>query len=147
MYRGGYEVIYTGRAIVRGIAEGEAIVSKRRISFLGDVDPETGEITDSRSDIYGENISGKVLVFPGGRGSTVGSYVIYRMKKNKTAPSAMINLKTEPIIAVGAVIAGIPLIDSLRETISGKEIDPTEVISTGNHVYVNSIEGWVRIDR
>ncbi len=139
-------MILRGRVLVKGVAEGEAVVSRKRISFLGDIDPETGEVTDRNSDISGESVSGKILVFPGGRGSTVGSYIIYRMKKNSTAPLAIINDVSEPIIAVGAVIAEIPLMDSLRDD-SGKRVDPSSVISSGDHVHVNSNEGWLNIER
>ncbi len=139
-------MMLTGRILVKGIAEGDAIVSRKRISFLGDIDPATGEVTDRNSDIHGENISGKILIFPGGKGSTVGSYVILRMKKNGTAPLAIINDVSEPIIAVGAVIAEIPLMDSLKDIDSGKRVNPSDVVSNGDHVHVNSIEGWVKIE-
>jgi hypothetical protein len=101
------------RAISRGAAEGELIVSKKNFSFLGDVDPESGVVTAQDSDIYGKNISGMIFAFPAGRGSTVGTYVLLRMKKAGTAPLAIINEKTEPIIAVGAIISEIPLVDSV----------------------------------
>ncbi len=124
------------RVISRGIAEGEAIVSRKKFSFLGDVDVDTGRIVAEDSDLRGESISGKVFVFPSGRGSTVGTYVLLRMKKRGTAPKAIINVETEPIIAVGAIIAGIPLVDRL-------EVDPLENIKTGDFVRINAIEGWV----
>ncbi len=124
------------RVISRGYTEGEAVVSKKRISFLGDVDPDTGLITAKDSDIYGLKISNKVLIFPRGRGSTVGSYILYKMKKRNTAPAAIINLETELIIAVGAIIAGIPLVDK-------PEVDLTELIKTGTFVKVNANEGWI----
>jgi predicted aconitase with swiveling domain len=127
-----------GRIISRGIAEGEAIVSYRKFSFLGDVDVETGVVVAEDSDIEGESIAGKVFVFPAGRGSTVGTYVLLRMKKKGTAPKAIINVETEPIIAVGAIIAGIPLIDKL-------EVDPLETIKSGDYVKVNAVEGWVEV--
>jgi predicted aconitase with swiveling domain len=127
-----------GRIISRGIAEGEAIVSHRKFSFLGDVDVETGVVVAEDSDIEGESIAGKVFVFPAGRGSTVGTYVLLRMKKKGTAPKAIINVETEPIIAVGAIIAEIPLIDKL-------EVDPLETIESGDYVKVNAVEGWVEV--
>jgi len=127
-----------GRIISRGIAEGEAIVSRRKFSFLGDVDVETGIVVAEDSDICGECISGKIFVFPTGRGSTVGTYVLLRMKKMGTAPKAIINVETEPIIAVGAIIAEIPLMDKL-------EIDPFKIIKSGEFVRVNAINGWVEV--
>ncbi len=99
------------RKISGGVAEGEVIISRKNFSFLGDVDPDTGKVVAEDSDIYGESISGKIFAFPSGRGSTVGTYVLLRMKKSKTAPIAIINEITEPIIAVGAIISEIPLVD------------------------------------
>lgn len=101
------------RTISKGEVEGMLIVSRKNFSFLGDVNPETGIIEAEDSDIFGERISGKIFVFPSGRGSTVGTFVLMRMKKNGTAPLAIINEKTEPIIAVGAIISDIPLVDSV----------------------------------
>ncbi len=126
------------RIISRGMAKGEAIVSRRKFSFLGDVDIDTGVVIAEDSDVHGESIAGKVFVFPTGRGSTVGTYVLLRMKKRGTAPKAIINIETEPIIAVGAVIAEIPLVDRL-------EMNPLEMIKTGDIVMVNAIEGWVEV--
>jgi len=129
-----------GRRISRGKAEGYAIVSKKPFSFLGDVDVESGIVLAEDSDIKGRCLAGKVFVFPKGRGSTVGTYVLLRMKKKGTAPVAIVNVETEPIIAVGAIIAGIPLVDKLEK-------NPIEVIKTGDYVIVNAEEGWIEVRR
>ena len=97
--------------VASGRACGEALVTKEPISFLGNVNPETGMVVDPGHELFGQCIAGKVLLFPGGKGSTVGSYVIYQLKKRGLAPVAMINLRSEPIVAVGAIISGIPLVD------------------------------------
>lgn len=70
-----------GKGIGKVVVEGEVIVSRKPLSFLGGVDPETGTITDPESDIKGESITGKILVFPKGKGSTVGSYILYALSK------------------------------------------------------------------
>ena len=103
--------------VASGRASGPALVSGQAISFLGNVNPETGIVVDPAHELFGESIAGKVLVFPGGKGSTVGSYVIYQLKKRDLAPVAMINLLSEPIVAVGAVISGIPLVDRVGEEV------------------------------
>ena len=100
-----------------GCGSGEALVTKEAISFLGTVDPNTGMVVDPDHELSGKSIAEKVLIFPGGKGSTVGSYVIYQLKKRGVAPAAMINLKSEAIVAVGAIISGIPLVDGLSEDI------------------------------
>ncbi len=98
-----------------GCASGPALVTKEPISFLGNVNPETAMVVDPGHELFGQCIAGKVLVFPGGKGSTVGSYVIYQLMKRGLAPVAMINLRSEPIVAVGAIISGIPLVDRVPE--------------------------------
>ena len=103
--------------VASGRASGPALVTGQAISFLGNVNPETGVVVDPAHELFGESIAGKVLVFPGGKGSTVGSYVIYQLKKRDLAPAAMINLVSEPIVAVGAVISGIPLVDRVGEEV------------------------------
>ncbi len=102
-----------GRKIVEGRARGVALVSEKPLSFLGGVDPETGIVIDAESDIRGESIKDKILVFPRGKGSTVGSYVIYQLKKNGVAPRAIIVGEAETIVATGAIIAGIPMVDGI----------------------------------
>ncbi|MBP1912476.1 DUF126 domain-containing protein [Thermococcus stetteri] len=124
-----------GRKIVGGKAEGEVIVSKKPLSFLGGVDSETGIVTDAESDIKGQSIAGKILVFPRGKGSTVGSYVIYALKKNNKAPKAIIVGEAETIVATGAIIAGIPMIDG---------VDVSK-LRTGMRVRVDADTGEVEI--
>jgi predicted aconitase with swiveling domain len=129
-------MILRGRRVMGGTAEGEALVSVEPVSFYGGVDPETGCVTEPGHCCCGENISGRVFVFPTGKGSTVGSYVIYRMKKLGTAPAAIVNVETEAIIATGCVISDIPLVDKL-------DGDPLEAITTGMRVRVNGDDGTV----
>ena len=100
-----------GRAIVEGDAEGIALVSDRPISFLGGIDPESGKIIEKGHPLEGQSVAGRVLVFPTGKGSTVGSYILYRLAKAGLAPCAIINSSSEPIVAVGALISGIPMVD------------------------------------
>ena len=103
-----------GRGISRGISEGETLVSAEAISFFGGVDPKTGTIIEKGHQLEGKCVAGKVLIFPRGKGSTVGSYVLLQLAKNGCAPSAIINEEAEPIIAVGAIIAKIPMVDRLE---------------------------------
>lgn len=126
------------RTISRGAAEGEVLLSADALSFLGNVDPKTGVVVDPSHSIYGQCIKDKILVFPHGKGSTVGSYVIYQLKKNNVAPAGMINIDSEPIVAVGAIISDIPLVDRLEE-------DPYKVLSDGDHIRVDGSNGYIDI--
>jgi len=102
-----------GRAILEGKAEGTALVSSSPMSFYGGVNPDTGEIVERGSELRGQSVKGKVLVFPQGKGSTVGSYVLYRLAKNGVGPAAIVNSKCETIVAVGAIISEIPCVDMI----------------------------------
>ncbi len=102
-----------GRIIFRGNAKGEALVSSEGVSFYGGVDPDTGVITEKGHPLEGKSIKGKILVFPQGKGSTVGSYTMYRLKKNGMAPAAIINKECETVVAVGAIISEIPCVDKI----------------------------------
>jgi hypothetical protein len=102
-----------GRIIYKGKAQGEALVTSQPISFYGGVDPNTGVVTEKGHELQGQSVKGKILVFPQGKGSTVGSYTLYRMNKNGVAPAGIINKECETIIAVGAIISEIPTIDKV----------------------------------
>lgn len=106
-------MILTGRVIKRGTAEGIALVSPQPIGFLGGIDPETGMVIEVGHPLEGQRVTGRVLVFPNGKGSTVGSYTLYRMAKGGTAPAAIINAESEAIVAVGAIISDIPMVDQI----------------------------------
>lgn len=126
------------RRVSGGRAKGPALVSREPISFLGCVDPESGKVVDPNHPLFGRSLAGAVLIFPGGKGSTVGSYVIYQLKRRGAAPAAMINIKTEPIVAVGAIISDIPLVDCVSEEI----LD----IKDGVEVEVDADDGFITID-
>ena len=103
-----------GRKIFKGKAKGEAIATSQSISFYGGVDPETGVVTEKGHELEGKSIAGKIFIFPIGKGSTVGSYTIYRLKKNGKAPAAIINKSCDPIVAVGCIISEIACIDQIE---------------------------------
>lgn len=106
-------MIYHGRKIFRGVATGEALVTHMGISFYGGVDPDTGIVVERGHELEGQCISGRILVFPTGKGSTVGSYTLYRLKHAGKAPAAIINSVCETITAVGCIIAEIPCVDQV----------------------------------
>jgi len=105
-----------GRIIYRGKAEAEALTTTQPISFYGGVDPNTGVVIEKGHELQGISVKGKILVFPQGKGSTVGSYTLYRLKKNGVAPLGMVNRECETIIAVGAIISEIPCVDKVDIT-------------------------------
>ena len=123
-----------GRVVRGGRAAGEALVSSAAIGFLGGVDPETGVVIEEGHPLAGECVAGRVLVFPTGKGSTVGSYTMYRMARNGVAPAAIINSEADPVVAVGAIISDIPMVDQLDisalRTGDWVSVDSGEVVVT-----------------
>jgi len=103
--------VFEGRGLVSGRARGAVLISSEPISFYGGVDPETGRVVERGHELYGRSVAGAILVFPHGKGSTVGSYVLLRLAKRGRAPAGIVNIESEPIIIVGCVIGRIPLMD------------------------------------
>ena len=125
--------VVKGRGVAQGIGRGVAIVINGPFTFAHGVEPSSGEINDLRCDKRGENVRGKVMVFPYGRGSTTGSAWLLETVRQKNGPAAIINVETEPILATGVIIArllynvSIPLVDRLEEDISVMVEDDTVV--------------------
>lgn len=105
--------VLQGRVIKSGRGEGPALVSPAPIGFLGGVDPDTGIVLEPGHPLQGRSVAGKVLVFPTGKGSTVGSYTILRLGRGGHGPAAIVNAESEAIVAVGAIIADIPMVDQI----------------------------------
>ncbi len=126
---------FEGEVVRKGKAKGEALVTKEPISFLGGVDPESGKIIEKKHELENEILKEKILVFPHGKGSTVGSYVLNQLSLNGNAPSGIITHKAEPIVAVGAIIAEIPMVHKLNK-------NPIKNIENGDMVKIdgNSVE-------
>jgi predicted aconitase with swiveling domain len=125
----------SGRKIYKGVVEADALVTNDAISFYGGIDPDTGKVVEAGHELEGVKITGKILVFPTGKGSTVGSYTMYRMMKNKTAPAAIVNEQIDTIIAVGCIISEIPCVDKINIT----------NIKSGQRIRVNGNEGYVEV--
>jgi len=122
-----------GRSICAGSARGGALVTHMAISFFGGVDPTSGIVVEKGHELEGQSIAGKILIFPTGKGSTVGSYTLYRLKKAGLAPAAIINTECETITAVGCIISEIPCVDNI----------PLELFKSGDLLVVDANSGEV----
>jgi len=129
-----------GRVLVKGMARGLALVTKEPLSFLGGVDPKTGIVVEHGHELEGSIVTNRILVFPYGKGSTVGSYTLFAMSKQGTKPAGIVNRRSETIIAAGCVLADIPLMDNLEK-------DPIEIIQSGDLVTLDAENGFVIIRR
>lgn len=136
-------MLIKGRGISRGVGKGMLLVSPAPVSFLSGVDPETGCIVEKGHPLEGTSIAGKVLAFPYGKGSTVGSYVLYALSRNGRAPAAIINAEAETIIATGAIISNIPMIDRIEIPLSRMKNNTSVTVNgdTGELEYDGSLNG------
>ncbi len=128
-------MIFSGRTICPGVALGEALSTQQGVSFFGGVDPDTGIIVERGHELEGQSLAGKILIFPTGKGSTVGSYTLYRLKRGGKAPLAILNAECETITAVGCIIAEIPCLDQL----------PLGELHTGQRLLVDAAAGTVEV--
>jgi predicted aconitase with swiveling domain len=135
-----------GRGCTNGIVETEAVVSKRPFGFWQGIDPQTGIVIDRRHDLSGESIKGKAFVFPYGRGSTGTPGIFLEAVRNNVAPAAIINLKSEPMIIVCALLAE-EFYETQIPVIDGLDCNPIETVRTGDRVRVDGQKGIIEVIR
>jgi len=127
-----------GHTINPGKAEGEAIILEAPFSFLGELDPDTGKIASPLNKHFGQDLRGKVIVTPSGKGSSMGPVISWYAMKAGNNPAAIICLQAEAILASAAIVAGIPMIDKLDK-------NPFEFIRPRDYVKVDAAAGIVEI--
>ncbi len=132
------EMILRGHTISKGKAEGDALVFPEPFCFVEGVDPENGLIVERAHKYEGTSITGKILVFPLEKGSTGSSFFLYEMARCNTHPKGIINVRTDPVLAVGAIISSIPVVDRLDR-------NPIELIRTGDLIKLDADEGLVEV--
>jgi predicted aconitase with swiveling domain len=115
------EYVIHGKPVVRGAAEGEALVSQEPISFWGGYDYHTGEITDRRHPLSGATASGRALAVPFTRGSSTTTAVLLEAVRAGTAPVAILTTGVDSFFALASIVANemytrpIPIIALLPE--------------------------------
>ncbi|MGH3318667.1 MAG: aconitase X [Streptosporangiaceae bacterium] len=129
-----------GRKVVPGVAEGEALVSHETISGWGGIAPEKGTIIERRHELFGQSFAGRILVFPGAKGSSGWSGFFQSTRLMGTAPLGMIFTTLSTKAALGAVVTRVP-------TVTALDHDPIEVIATGDWVRVDADSGTVEVKR
>jgi hypothetical protein len=129
-----------GRKVVPGVAEGEALVTKDRISGWGGIDSRTGTIIETRHELRGQSFAGKVLVFPGAKGSSGWSAAFHMARLSGAAPAAFLFNEMTTKMALGAVVTHAP-------SMTDFDRDPMTVIETGDWVRVDADRGVVEITK
>lgn len=131
------KIILEGRKIVEGNAEGEAIVTSQPLSFMGSVNPKTGYIIEQGHELEGQCLKGKIFVFPFGKGSTGGSYMLYDLVENGVGPKGIINSDAEVVCVIGAIVADLPMIDGID----------IRQIKTGDYIYLDATNGIAKVTK
>jgi predicted aconitase with swiveling domain len=134
------KIILRGRKINGGSAEGEALVTKESLGGFGCFDFDTGKVIDFGHELYGQGVSGKILVFKTGKGSSAWSIAHQALRFAGKSPKAYITKESNPQTALGAVVARVPAVTEMDQ-------DPTEVISTGDWVKVDADNGLVEVTK
>lgn len=127
-----------GRVISNGTASGKALVSKDSISFSGGVNLD-GIVVENRHDIEGQNLKGKILVFPSLKGSAAGMWMLYRLALKGLAPIALVVKEADAILTAAAIFGEIPTMDQFDE-------DPLKCIKTGDTITVDTTNGTVTVN-
>ena len=133
-------ITLTGRKVVGGVVEGEALVTRDRISGWGGIDPRTGSVIEVRHELRGQSFAGKVLVFPGAKGSSGWSAMFHSTRMYGKAPAAMLFNEMTTKMALGAVVTHAP-------SMTDFDCDPLELIETGDWVKVDADRGIVEVTK
>lgn len=129
-----------GRRVVPGVAEAEALVTREPISGWGGVDPRTGTVIETRHELRGQSFAGKVLVFPGAKGSSGWSAQFHTARAMGMAPAAWLFNQMTTKVALGVVVTHAPAMTDFDQ-------DPLTLIRTGDWVRVDADAGIVTITR
>lgn len=130
--------MFQGRQVIAGRVAGQALVTRERISFFGGVDSETGQVSERGHELEGVSLAGKILIYPGGKGSTGATYTLYSMAALMTAPLAMISPESDNVTVVGAVLGKICSVDRLPS-------DFFDAVQTGQFIEIDGDSGVVRV--
>jgi predicted aconitase with swiveling domain len=133
-------LVLRGRKVVGGCVEGEALVTRERISGWGGIDPRTGTVIETRHALKGVSFAGKVLVFPGAKGSSGWSSQFHIARLAGKAPLAMLFNEMTTKVALGAVVTHAP-------SVTDFDRDPLEIIESGDWVKVDADNGIVEVTK
>jgi len=134
------KIILHGRCVVPGVSEGEALVTDQQLSGWGGIDSRTGTIVETRHALRGVSFAGKVLVFPGAKGSSGWSNAFHLTRTFGVAPAAMLFNEMTTKVALGAVVTRAPCLTDFDQ-------NPLNVIETGDWVRVDADQGVVEVTK
>ena len=132
------DIVIRGRRVVGGVAEGEALVTRQTISGWGGINSMTGTVIENHHELKGISFAGKILVFPGAKGSSGWSGAFHTTRLTGKAPLGMLYTVTTTKAALGAVVMRVP-------TLTDFDRNPIDLIATGDRVRIDADAGEVLI--
>jgi predicted aconitase with swiveling domain len=132
-----------GKGLILGAAKGKALVSQKAFTFAHGVDPATGLVTDVRSDIRGQNVKGKVLFYPFGKGSTTASSWFLETVRLGNGPAAVVTEGVDLSAVIGSVMARL-IYGKVIPVISGVPRASYSVLKSGDDLALDANIGEVR---
>lgn len=132
--------IFTCHKISEGAVEGEILISKDDIMFYL-IDPQTGVVIEKGHSLEGKSVSNKILVFPGGKGSSVvQADGLYQLTMKNNAPKAMIIQNPETVLVASAIIMETPMVDRVDESFY-------KIVKDGDIVKVDANKGEIIVKK
>ena len=133
-------LVLSGGSGVGKPVRGPALVSQQGFGVRYDLNLETGIMGNRDHDLYGEALTGRVLVFTKPKGGVAASWALAMLTELEIGPLAIVFRKASPIFAQGALFAGIPILHCLDD-------DPCSLLRTGDDVMVDAARGIVEVYR
>jgi predicted aconitase with swiveling domain len=99
--------VISGRAVVAGEADAEALVTHDALSFWGGYDFHTGQIIDKHHPLAGVRASGRILAVPFSKGSSTTTAVLLEAVRAGTAPAAIVTTGTDAFFALASIVADV----------------------------------------
>ncbi len=126
------KTVLKGKTKAKGRAEGEALVSQMPLSWAPCSILNDGTIKLVGNPVSGQNVQGKIVIYPTVTGSTSGAFgLLFKVKASKKGPAGIICQAVHTIDVSGAIASNIPAVDGL-------DADPLKAIKSGDWVTIEA---------
>ena len=122
------------------VVTGEALVADDNFSARYDLDRIKGVFSRPQHALAGQSYQDKILVLNTAKGGVASAWMLHEMMSRGIAPKAILFNRTNTILAQGAALAEMVMVDRFEDG------DVTRLISTGDTVTVYPAEGRVVVD-
>ena len=117
--------------------KGEALVADDNFSTRYDLDRIKGVFSRPQHKLAGKSYDQKILVLNTAKGGVASAWMLYEMASREVAPKAILFNSVNTILAQGAALAEMTMVDRFEDG------DVTKLIKTGDLLIVCPDEGKV----